>query len=102
VRYRRRTPGVYYNGILVNIQTLLKVIYKIGYLKLILYFLEGIIRPHCGICAISLFITKHSWHVYGVEIVDEIICRRRQQNAELNDFHNVSLTVGKTEDEECR
>jgi len=52
---------------------------------------------YCGIGTISLFLARHSGHVYGVEIVPEAI-EDAKRNAADNGIDNVTFFAGKAED----
>jgi 23S rRNA (uracil1939-C5)-methyltransferase len=52
---------------------------------------------YCGIGTISLFMAKHAYKVYGVEIVEQAINDARQ-NARRNNIDNTQFYVGKVEE----
>ncbi|ETP73448.1 23S rRNA (uracil-5-)-methyltransferase RumA, partial [Lachnospiraceae bacterium JC7] len=58
---------------------------------------ENVWDLYCGIGTISLFMSRKSRHVYGVEIIPEAI-RDAKQNAEINGIENAEFYVGAAEE----
>lgn len=52
---------------------------------------------YCGIGTISLFMARHAKQVYGVEVIPQAI-EDANENARINDIHNVRFFVGKAEE----
>lgn len=59
---------------------------------------ENVFELYSGTGTISLFLARHSKHVYGIEVVEEAVTDARS-NADYNGLDNVTFICGKAEDE---
>ena len=58
---------------------------------------EKVIDAYCGTGTISLFLSKKSKEVYGIEIIEPAILNAKE-NAKINNVNNAEFFVGKSEE----